>query len=103
MKISEFINDDNFLHNLDEDLFMETFDLEAIAKLPNTEFEKQRVRLLSQWLVGNVSETFAEIAKMDKAEQCRTLETWLDLVKDPTQLRLIGKSICWELIKGDAP
>lgn len=102
MNLKQFYTCGTHLDNLADDQFKELFDLEAIAELPNTEFEQNRVRLLSQYLTGNVSETFEEISEMDKAEQCRTLDTWLTLVKDPQELREIGKTICQQLIRGKA-
>lgn len=99
MKISEFINDENFLSNLGEEQFKEVFDLEAVAELENTKANQERIFLLSQWLVGNVSEPFNEIKKLDKAEQWRVLDTWFDLIKDADTLKQLAKSVIHDFIR----
>lgn len=102
MKLNEFINDENFLHNLGDEQIEEIFDMEAINELDNNQRIHQRVFWLSQWLIGNVSEPFKDIKKLDNAEQFRVFDTWFDLVKDADTLRLLGKSICSEFIQGKA-
>jgi hypothetical protein len=102
MKFNEFFNEENHLCNFSEEQIKEIFDLDEVKALDNNEFEKQRVFWLSQYMVGNVSEPFNEIKKLDPADQRRALETWIDLIKDIDTLKPLMKSILMEFIQGKA-
>lgn len=91
MKLKDFT--DNHLINFTEDQIKKIFDLEAIEKLPNTDIEKNRIRLLSQYMVGNVSETFEEIKAEDKAEQRRIFMTWFEVIRNAPTLRQLSIAI----------
>jgi hypothetical protein len=89
---------DNHLVNLSDEQLREIFDWEEIQKLPNNEIERQRIFWLSQYMVGNVSEPFEEIQKLEKADKRRVLETWADVIKDQQTLKVLVKSIACELM-----
>lgn len=99
MKLNEFINEKNHLVNFSEEQIKEIFDLDEIKALDNNEFEKQRVFWLSQYMVGNVSEPFNDIKKLEPADQYRAFETWIDLVKDIDTLKPMMKSILQDFVK----
>ena len=99
MKFKEFSNEKNHLCNLSDDQIKEIFDLEEVNSLDNNEFERLRVFWLSQYLVGNVSEPFSEIKKLEPADQYRVFETWIDLIKDVDTLKPLMKSILQDFVK----
>lgn len=99
MTKDEFLECGYHLDNFQPDQLDEIFDWEEVEKLDNNIFTQQRVFLLSQYLIGNVSEPFEEIAQMDNAGKWRVFDTWFDLVKDSDTLKGMGKSITREFIK----
>jgi len=102
MKFNEFYNEENHLCNFTEEQIKEIFDLDEVKALDNNEIEKQRVFWLSQYMVGNVSEPFEDIKRLDKADQYRVFETWIDLIKDIDTLKPMMKSILQDFIKNKA-
>lgn len=102
MTKDEFFDCGYHLENFNPKQLDELFDWTEVAKLDNNKFEQERVFMLSQYLIGNVSEPYEDISKMDKADQWRVFDTWFDLVKDSDTLRGMGKSITREFIKGNS-
>lgn len=88
----------NHLINFSKEQLEEIFDWEEVKKLPNNNIERQRVEWLSQFMVGNVSEPFEDIKKLDKAEQRRVFETWIDLIQDIDTLKPLFKSILMDFM-----
>ena len=83
----------NHLINFSKEQLEEIFDWDEVTKLPNNNIERQRVEWLSQFMVGNVSEPFEDIKKLDKADQRRVFETWIDLVQDIDTIKPMIKTI----------
>ncbi|HFO5934223.1 TPA: hypothetical protein ACHKAJ_005201, partial [Escherichia coli] len=54
MTIEEFVNEENHMCNLGQELFFKIFEPESIYNLPNNEFNKEIIYWLSQYLVGNL-------------------------------------------------
>ncbi|MDD2808773.1 hypothetical protein [Rhodoferax sp.] len=88
----------NHLINFSEEQLEEMFDWDEVKKLPNDNVERQRVEWLSQFLIGNVSEPFEDIKKLDKAERRKVFETWIDLIQDIDTARGLFKSVLVEFI-----
>lgn len=102
MHFSDFYSEENQLCNFTKEQILEIFDLDQIKSLNDNELERQRVYWLSQYMVGNVSEPFEDIKKLDPADQFMAFDTWIDLVKDVDTLKPMIKSILKEFIKGKA-
>ncbi|CCP01499.1 hypothetical protein BN439_0409 [Erwinia amylovora Ea644] len=69
MNIEDFVSEENHMCNLVDDLFYKIFEFEAIYDLPNTEFNKEIIYWLSQYLVGNLREPLDAISELDIFEQ----------------------------------
>ncbi|HCU06293.1 MAG TPA: hypothetical protein DIC42_01735 [Holosporales bacterium] len=96
MNYKEFTS--NHLINFSKEQLEDIFDWDEVKKLPNNNIERQRVEWLSQFMVGNVSEPFEDIKKLDKAEQRRVFETWIDLIQDTDTLKPLFKSILMDFM-----
>lgn len=88
----------NHLINFSKEQLEEMFDWDEVEKLPNNNIERQRVEWLSQFLIGNVSEPFEDIKRLDKAEQRRVFMTWIDLIEDEDTLKTLFKSVLTDFI-----
>lgn len=93
MNIEEFMNEENHMCNLGENLFNEIFAKGAIYDLPDNEFSKRIVYWLSQYLVGNVREPLESISKLDIFDQFYIYETWFALIKCPEEFKRLSKRI----------
>jgi hypothetical protein len=90
----------NHLINFSEEQLEEIFDWDEVEKLSNNNIQRQRIEWLSQFMVGNVSEPFEYIKKLDKAEQRKVFETLVDVIQDPDTLKPLFKSIVMDFIVG---
>ena len=93
MNIEEFMNEENHMCNLGEDLFCKIFEPGAIYDLPNSDFNKEIIYWLSQYLVGNLREPLDSISELNACKQIYVYETWLSLIKCPDELKLLAKRI----------
>eukprot|EP01036_Dinobryon_divergens_P000931 gene931-1218_t len=57
--------------------------MEEVYELPESEEAQDTMRLLSQFLVGNVSETFKEIKALEVSDRRRLLQRWASVLQDP--------------------
>jgi hypothetical protein len=88
---------DNHLCNFSEEQLYELFDWEA-ADLHDNPVERQRILWLSQFLVGNISETLEEIKELDSKVQWATFDTWISVIKDVETLRSVTKRILYRVL-----
>ncbi|KLE95394.1 hypothetical protein [Klebsiella aerogenes] len=93
MNIEEFMNEENHMCNLGEDLFGKLFEHGAIYDLPNSDFNKEIIYWLSQYLVGNLRQPLDAISELDIFEQFYVYETWFSLIKCPDEIRNLSKRI----------
>ncbi|HEC8684818.1 hypothetical protein DW209_07560 [Enterobacter hormaechei] len=93
MNIQEFMNEENHMCNLGEDLFCKIFEPGAIYDLPNSDFNKEIIYWLSQYLVGNLRQPLDAISELDIFEQFYVYETWFTLIKCPVEMRNLSKRI----------
>jgi hypothetical protein len=97
MTHDEFMRYATHACNLSEDV-LENLNWAEIRNLPATaEVIQQAVRLWSQYKSGNVKATAKEILAMDKDDQRRVLDTWIDITSDSDALRHIAKFIVWDI------
>lgn len=89
---------DNHLCNFSEEQLYELFDWEAVADLHDNPVERQRILWLSQFLVGNISETLEEIKELDSKVQWATFDTWISVIKDVETLRSMTKRILYRVL-----
>lgn len=83
--------------NLSASQLKETIDFGEVWALPEHADSHKALELLSQYLVGNVSETFKEIKAMDSHDRRRLLHSWAKVVKDAKELQSILISVSQEL------
>jgi hypothetical protein len=88
----------NHLSNFNPEQLEMMFDWDAVQELPNGAAERQSVLWLSQFLVGNVSEPFNDIAKLDTTERRKVFLSWMGLVQDIDTLKPIFKSIVLDFV-----
>ncbi|MDF3564949.1 hypothetical protein P3S25_06505 [Enterobacter hormaechei] len=93
MNIEEFMNEENHMCNLGQELFCEIFEPGAIYDLPDNEFNRKIVYWLSQYLVGNLREPLDSISELNIFEQFYVYETWFSLIKCPDEIRNLSKRI----------
>jgi hypothetical protein len=93
MNFEEFNKYGSHFCNLNSEQYEELFVMEAISLLPNNKINQRALLILSQILVGNISGSMAEVKSMQKANREAVFTCWLDILKDPDELRAIGKLI----------
>ncbi|EIK4938169.1 hypothetical protein OUR33_003833 [Salmonella enterica] len=93
MNIEEFASEENHMCNLGDDLFYKIFEFGAIYDLPNSDFNKEIIYWLSQYLVGNFRQPLEAISELDIFEQFYVYETWFSLIKCPDEIRNLSKRI----------
>ena len=98
MNTYEFNKYGEFFYNLMSEQRKGLFDSEEVEKLENTTINQKALFLLSQVLVGNVSEPMETIKSMQKANRRRIFNVWLNIIKDPDELKAIGKMIVEDYI-----
>ena len=76
MTIEEFVNEENHMCNLGQELFFKIFEPESIYNLPNNEFNKEIIYWLSQYLVGNLIQPLDAISELNASKQIYVYETW---------------------------
>lgn len=69
----------------------ELFDIDGIDELQDNELVGNAVYMLSQYIVGNQSEPLKQIKKMSSRDREITISTWLNVIKDPEELRMLTK------------
>lgn len=87
------MNEENHMYNLGEDLFYKIFEPGAIYDLPNSDFNKEIIYWLSQYLVGNLRQPLDAISELDIFEQFYVYETWFSLIKCTVEMRNLSKRI----------
>lgn len=93
MTIEEFVNEENHMCNLGQELFFKIFEPESIYNLPNNEFNKEIIYWLSQYLVGNLIQSLDAISELNASKQIYVYETWFSLIKCPDEMKLLAKRI----------
>ena len=93
MTIEEFVNEENHMCNLGQELFFKIFEPESIYNLPNNEFSKEIIYWLSQYLVGNLIQPLDAISELNASKQIYVYETWFSLIKCPDEMKLLAKRI----------
>jgi hypothetical protein len=93
MTIEEFVNEENHMCNLGQELFFKIFEPESIYNLPNNEFNKEIIYWLSQYLVGNLTQPLDAISELNASKQIYVYETWFSLIKCPDEMKLLAKRI----------
>ncbi|HBP8148741.1 TPA: hypothetical protein L6K68_004234 [Escherichia coli] len=93
MTIEEFVNEENHMCNLGQELFFKIFEPESIYNLPNNEFNKEIIYWLSQCLVGNLIQPLDAISELNASKQIYVYETWFSLIKCPDEMKLLAKRI----------
>lgn len=92
MELNTFF--DNHLRVLTYEQADELFDFDAVAALGSGESERQYVFWLSQYVVGNIEQPFAEISRLGIFEQQCVMMTWTKVIKDaPTLRRLVLNAV----------
>ncbi|WP_198085373.1 hypothetical protein [Variovorax sp. E3] len=84
--------------NLTPDQLDEILDIEEIHELQDNQETQDTMRMLSQFLVGNVGNTFKEIKALDQQDRRRLLQRWASLLKSPDQLKSVVIAITTELL-----
>ena len=95
MNIDKLI-EETHLGNLGDTL-SDVIDVDALKTLEDTKENFERIELLSQWISGNVSETFEEIKKLTKNEIKNLIEFWASIIIDAETLRNLITTILDEL------
>ncbi|WGK57177.1 hypothetical protein [Pantoea sp. SS70] len=85
MKIEIFVSDENHMANLGEQLHY-IFNYHEIEVLEDNMANREKVLLLSQYLVGNVEDPLYFIKSKTYKEQFEIFETWCSLIKCPEEL-----------------
>ncbi|HAL7217688.1 TPA: hypothetical protein H7B03_004470 [Escherichia coli] len=93
MTIEEFVNEENHMCNLGQELFFKIFEPESIYNLPNNEFNKEIIYWLSQYLVGNLIQPLDAISELNASKQIYVYETWFSLIKCTDEMKLLAKRI----------
>ncbi|EOW5497407.1 hypothetical protein LAW01_13270 [Escherichia coli] len=93
MTIEEFVNEENHMCNLGQELFFKIFEPESIYNLPNNEFNKEIIYWLSQYLVGNLIQPLDANSELNASKQIYVYETWFSLIKCPDEMKLLAKRI----------
>jgi len=93
MNIQDFHKYGTHFCNLSQEQIEEKFDFVKISELQNNKNTQRALLLLSQYVVGNISETFNEIKSARIQTRKDILEVWFEIVKDPDELRAIGKLV----------
>ncbi|QLV49618.1 hypothetical protein HV222_07335 [Escherichia coli] len=93
MTIEEFVNEENHMCNLGQELFFKIFEPESIYNLPNNEFNKEIIYWLSQYLVGKLIQPLDAISELNASKQIYVYETWFSLIKCPDEMKLLAKRI----------
>ena len=93
MTIEEFVNEENHMCNLGQELFFKIFEPESIYNLPNNEFNKEIIYWLSQYLVGTLIQPLDAISELNASKQIYVYETWFSLIKCPDEMKLLAKRI----------
>ncbi|MDE7968731.1 hypothetical protein PZE15_10590 [Escherichia coli] len=93
MTIEEFVNEENHMCNLGQELFFKIFEPESIYNLPNNEFNKEIIYWLSQYLVGNLIQPLDAFSELNASKQIYVYETWFSLIKCPDEMKLLAKRI----------
>jgi hypothetical protein len=94
MNLEEFHKYGVHFCNLSENIFNE----DEIYALENTPINQKALRILSQYLVGNITLSLEEIHKMQKQNRRNIFQVWLDIVDDSDTLKSIGRSIIEDYI-----
>jgi len=84
--------------NLTADQLEAALDMEEVYELPESEEAQDTMRLLSQFLVGNVSETLKEIKALEVSDRRRLLQRWASVLQDPRELQAVITAITMELL-----
>ena len=84
--------------NLNEEQIAEKFDFDAVSELNDEPIIKKALLLLSQYLVGNITETLEEIHGMRIENRRKVFRCWIDIIKDADELRSICRSIIEDYI-----
>ncbi|MEI2683675.1 hypothetical protein [Erwinia aphidicola] len=85
MNIDVFISDKNHMANLGEQLDY-IFNYDQIEDLEDNKLNREKVLLLSQFLVGNAADPLSFIKGKNYNEQYEIFETWCSLIKCPEEL-----------------
>lgn len=94
MTKNEFIQAGTHLQNFPPEQLDEIINWSEVYDLPNDEFNQKRVLLLSQYMVGNISGTFEEIAELGLSEKRWTFQTWIEVLAESQH-----KQLCHDLVQ----
>lgn len=98
MNLQDFHKYGTHFCNLDQEQIEEKFDFEKISELQNNKNTQRALLLLSQYIVGNVSETFKEIKSARIQTRKDIFEVWFEILKDPDEMKGIVKVIINDFI-----
>lgn len=94
MNKAEFLQAGTHFVNFPTEQLDEVINWSAVYELPNDESNQERLRLLSQYMVGNISGTFEEIEGLELGERRRTLQTWIEVLAE-----IQHKQLCHDLVQ----
>lgn len=90
---------DNHLVNQSGEQFKEFFDMDAIQELANTEQNRDDIRMLSQYIVGNITETFKEVSEVSIGIRESPFITWVEVANMPEPVKQMVRRIIYHLEK----
>lgn len=94
MTKTEFLTAGTHFQNFTSEQLEEIFNWEEVDEIPNDEFNQNRLLLLSQYMVGNVSGTFDQILELEQSERRWTLQTWIEVLAESQH-----KQLCHDLVQ----
>lgn len=94
MNKAEFLQAGTHFVNFPAEQLDDVINWSEVYELPNDEHNQRRILLLSQYMVGNVSGTFEEIAELGLSEKRWTFQTWIEILAENQH-----KQLCHDLVQ----